>query len=211
MSQTVITISPEKRATLKEHYQLFLVPNKSPYVAFAAKKNGVMITALAILCILLMLASLLLHLFGLPANWLVLGFAALWAFFVPDNALTLRILALMGALAVCGELVETLMVHIWGKKYGGSTLGTVVGMVGALIGAILGAPILFGLGALPGALAGAFLGSLAVELARGNVNKEALRAAWGTMLGRLGGTLVKSAIGCAMVVIATPYIWDGQI
>ena len=45
MSQTVITISPEKRATLKEHYQSFLVPNKSPYVAFAAKKNGVMITA----------------------------------------------------------------------------------------------------------------------------------------------------------------------
>lgn len=45
MSQTVITISPAKRATLKEHYQLFLVPNKSPYVAFAAKKNGVMITA----------------------------------------------------------------------------------------------------------------------------------------------------------------------
>ena len=170
-----------------------------------------MITTLAVLCILLMLASMLLHLFGLPANWLVLGFAALWSFFIPDNVLNFKLLAVMGVLALCGELMEMLMTHIWGKKYGGSTLGTVAGMVGALMGAILGAPILFGLGALIGALAGAFIGSLAVELLRGNANKNALRAAWGTMLGRLGGTLIKSAIGCTMIVIAVPRIWAGQI
>ncbi len=170
-----------------------------------------MITALAILCILLMLASLLLHLFGLPANWLILFFAALWAFLVPGNALSLQVLLLMGGLAVVGEIMETLMAHIWGKKYGGSTMGTVAGMIGALIGAIMGAPLLFGIGALFGALAGAFLGSLAVELLRGNHNKDALRAAWGTMLGRLGGTLVKTAIGCAMVVIAAPRVWAGQL
>lgn len=170
-----------------------------------------MVTALAILCILLMLASLLLHLFGLPANWLILVFAVLWTFFVPENALTIRFLIIMGVLAVCGEVMETLMVHIWGKKYGGSNLGTIVGMIGALIGAILGAPILFGLGALPGALAGAFLGSLAVELLRGKANANALRAAWGTMLGRLGGTLIKTAIGCTMIVLAAPRIWAGQM
>ncbi len=170
-----------------------------------------MVTALAILCILLMLASMLLHLFGLPANWLVLGIAALWSYFVPDNALALRTLLVMAVLALSGELVETLMAYIWGKKYGGSNLSTIVGMLGALIGAILGAPILFGLGALPGALAGAFLGSLAVELLRGNAHRNALRAAWGTMLGRLGGTLVKSAIGCTMIVIAAPRILSGQI
>ena len=45
MSQTVLTIPLAKQAPLKEHYQQFFVPNKSPYVAFAAKKNGVMITA----------------------------------------------------------------------------------------------------------------------------------------------------------------------
>jgi len=31
------------------------------------------------------------------------------------------------------------------------------------------------------------------------------------MLGRLGGTLIKSAIGCTMIVIAVPRIWAGQI
>ena len=168
-----------------------------------------MMTALAILCISLMVAALFLNLLGLPANWIALGFAALWTFFVPESALSGKTLALMGGLAVVGEILETLMVQIWGKKYGGSTMGTVGGIIGALIGAILCAPILFGLGALFGALAGAFLGSLAVELFRGTHNKAAIRAAWGSMLGRFGGTILKTAIGCAMVVIAAPSIWAG--
>ncbi|SBV92734.1 conserved membrane hypothetical protein [uncultured delta proteobacterium] len=165
-----------------------------------------MITVLAILCIFLMAAALFLNLFGLPANWIALGFAALWTFLVPDTAMSLTVLAVMGGLAVAGEILETLMVQIWGKKYGGSTMGSVGGIIGALIGAIMCAPILFGIGALFGALAGAFLGSLAVELFRGRHNTEALRAAWGSMLGRFGGTMVKTAIGCAMVVIAAPRI-----
>lgn len=165
------------------------------------------ISLLAILCIALMTAVLFCNLFGLPANWIVLGLAALWTFFIPDTAMSGAILALMGGLAVTGEIVETLMVQIWGKKYGGSTMGSIGGIVGALIGAIVCAPLLFGVGALLGALAGAFAGSLAVELFRGKHNKEALRAAWGTMLGRFGGTMTKTALGCAMVAIAAPRIW----
>lgn len=170
-----------------------------------------MITALAVLCILLMVGSLLLHLFGLPANWLVMIFAVLWFFLVPGNTLTWKVLVVMGTLAVAGEIMETLMTYIWGKKYGGSNMSTIAGVIGGLVGAIFCAPILFGIGALFGALAGAFLGALAVELLRGNGNANAVRAAWGTMLGRLGGTIVKTAIGCTLVVIAAPRIWAGQI
>lgn len=168
-----------------------------------------MITALAILCILLMTASLFLHLFGLPANWLVLIFATLWTFFAPQEAMTWQVLAILAALAVLGEVLEMMMSAIWGKKYGGSTGGMVAGMIGALIGAILGAPILFGIGALFGALIGAFLGSLAMELFKGRASGESLRAAWGTMLGRFGGTILKAAIGFAMLGISAPRIWAG--
>lgn len=166
-----------------------------------------MISFLAIVCIALMVAVLFGNLFGLPANWVILGLAALWFFFIPAASMPVAILFLMGGLAVVGEILETLMVQIWGKKYGGSTMGSIGGIIGALIGAILCAPILFGLGALFGALAGAFTGSLAVELFRGRHNREALRAAWGAMLGRFGGTMAKTAIGCAMVAIAAPHIW----
>lgn len=168
-----------------------------------------MITALAILCILLMTVSLLLHLFGLPANWLVLIFAALWTFFAPQETMTWQVLAVLAGLAVIGEILEMLMSAIWGKKYGGSNSGMIAGMIGALIGAILGAPILFGVGALFGALIGAFLGALAMELFKGRSSGESVRAAWGTMLGRFGGTILKTAIGFAMVGIAAPRIWAG--
>ncbi|MCC8194353.1 MAG: DUF456 family protein, partial [Deltaproteobacteria bacterium] len=107
-----------------------------------------------------MASSLFLNLFGLPANWIALGLAALWTFLVPETAMTLKILAIMGGLAIVGEVMETLMVQIWGKKYGGTTMGSVGGIVGGLVGAILCAPFLFGIGALFGALAGAFVGSL---------------------------------------------------
>ena len=163
--------------------------------------------AFATLCILVMLLAMLLHIFGLPGNWIILGLAALWFFFVPSSALTLNTLLFMTALGVAGEGLEMLMLHIWGKKYGGTNKGTVGGMIGALVGAIVGAPFFFGVGALFGALVGAFLGSLAVELLYGKPNNEALTAAWGAMVGRFGGTVFKAAIGFALIAIAAPRIW----
>lgn len=168
-----------------------------------------MLTTLAVICILFMLAAMALHLFGLPANWLVFGIAVLWTVFAPQKAMTFGVLAVMGVMALAGEAVEAIMLHVWGKKYGGSGKATIGGILGAFIGAVLGAPFFLGVGALLGALAGAFLGSLAVELFRGRPNNEALRAAWGTMLGRFGGTMLKAAIGFAMIAIAAPRIWAG--
>lgn len=168
-----------------------------------------MITTLAIVCIFLMAASLFLHLFGLPANWLVLGFAVVWMIFVPQKNMTWQILAIMAALAVLGEALEMMLTLVWGKKYGGSNCATLAGVIGAFIGAILGAPVLFGIGALFGALLGAFLASLAMELYLERSSGEALRAAWGTMLGRFGGTVLKTAVGFTMLAISAPRIWAG--
>ena len=168
-----------------------------------------MLTTLAITCIILMLAALTLHLFGLPANWVVFGIAAIWTIFVEQGTMTFGILAVLGAIALVGEIVEALMLHVWGKKYGSSGKATIGGIIGAFVGAIFGAPFFFGIGAFVGALVGAFLGSLAVELFRGRRNSEALRAAWGIMLGRFGGTVLKAALGFAMVIIAAPRIWSG--
>ena len=168
-----------------------------------------MTTALAAVCIAFMILCLGLHLFGLPANWFILGLAGIWAISAPTNVLTFADFAVLGAIALAGEIMELLMLHIWGKKYGGSGKGTFGGMIGAFAGAIVGAPFFLGVGAFFGALAGAFLGSLAVELLRGMPNKEALNAAWGTMLGRFGGTVLKAAFGFAMVALSAPRIWPG--
>ena len=166
-----------------------------------------LITTLAILCIAVMFLSLGLHLFGLPANWIVLALAAIWCFTAPGTHLTWPVLLLLSALAILGEILEFFFLAWGGKKYGGSGKGTIGGMIGAFIGAILGAPFLLGIGAFFGALAGAFAGSLVVELLRGMKGNEALRAAWGSLVGRFGGTMLKADIGFAMVAIAAPTIW----
>ena len=167
----------------------------------------IMTAFFAALCIILMVLSLALHLFGLPANWVVLGLAGLWTLSVPASALTLGFLGMLACLAFAGEVLEMLLLHIGSKRYGGSGKGTFAGMIGAFIGAIVGAPFFLGVGAFFGALAGAYLGSLLVELLRGMPRQAAMSAAWGTMVGRFGGTMLKTAIGFAMVALAAPRIW----
>ncbi len=168
-----------------------------------------MISVFAALCIILMVLLLALHLFGLPANWLILGVAGIWALCVSESQLTLGFFAVLGGLALAGELLEMGIAYLGGKKYGGSGKGTFGGIIGAFIGAILGAPFFLGVGAFLGALAGAFAGCLVVELLRGVSGRAAVEAAWGAMLGRFGGTIVKAALGFAMVALAAPRIWPG--
>lgn len=168
-----------------------------------------LISVLAVLCILLMSVAMLLHLFGLPANWVALVCAILWFFLVPGNGLTWGVVGLLITLAVSGEILEMLLGLFWGRKYGASGKAGLAGMIGAFAGAIAGASFLFGIGAFPGAMAGAFAASLLAELVGGAPVRHAVVAAWGTMLGRFGGTVMKAAIGCAMIAIAAPRILPG--
>ena len=168
-----------------------------------------MTAVFAAICIGLMLVSLALHLFGLPANWIVLGIAGLWTLTVPSSDMSLAMLGILACMALAGELLELAMLAWGSKKYGGSGKGVFGGMIGAFAGAILGVPFFFGVGAFFGALAGAYLGCLAVELLRGLPGEAATSAAWGAMIGRFGGTLLKMALGFAMVALAAPRIWPG--
>ena len=165
-------------------------------------------STLAVVCIALMILVLALNIFGLPGNWVAFALAALWSFAAPGNSLSWTFLLLLIAIGLAGEAAEFFL-QAWGsKKYGGSGKGTIGGMIGAFAGAIVGAPFFFGIGAFFGALAGAFVGSLAVELLRGLPNKAAMTAAWGTMVGRFGGSIVKIACGFTMVALAVPRIWE---
>lgn len=98
---------------------------------------------------------LLLNIFGLPANWLLLGLVALWKMVHPDAAaLNTWFWIIMIALALIGEALELGMQILKARRYGSSSSGTFAGMIGAIAGAVLLAPLFFGLGALIGALVG---------------------------------------------------------
>lgn len=163
-------------------------------------------------------AAVLLNLIGLPANWLILILAALWGWCMPAAGMGTWYWAGMAALAVLGEILETGVQLLQGKKRGSSSAGAAAGMIGGIAGAILMAPFLFGIGAFLGALLGAWAGCLGMELLRGRPRAEAFNAAWGAVMGRFLGSLGKCAAGAAMVALTAhailpdaPALMDGIV
>lgn len=94
------------------------------------------------------------------------------------------------ALIVIAIMVLDNVVPAWGaRKYGGSPYG-VWGSIVGLIAGIFFPP----LGIVIGPIAGAFLG----EMIGGKTSDQAIRAAWGSFVGFLAGTLMK-VIACGMM------------
>lgn len=151
---------------------------------------------------------LVLNVFGLPANWLILGFVCLWKYIYPDTAhMDMLFFTLLIGFAVLGEVLEFGLQIIKARKYGSSSSGTFAGMVGAIAGAILLAPLFFGLGALIGALLGAWTGCFLMEKCKGRPTGESVDAAFGAMMGRFLGTVCKCGAGGAMLALTARYIW----
>lgn len=94
-------------------------------------------------------------------------------------------LVLMGIITIFITLVDN-FASAWGaRKYGGSKWG----MWGAVIGGVLG--MFFPLGPLVGLIVGPLAGALIAELLQRRPFEEALRSAWGTLVGLATGMAAK--------------------
>ncbi len=167
---------------------------------------------LAVVFTLVSLMFLILVPVGLPGTWLMLGLAALVEFY--DGAMLRQadpvtfgwgLLGLCTAIAVGGEILEAGAGAAGTKFGGGSRRGMVGAMLGGILGAILFTPLvpipLIGtlLGALVGTFAGAFIGEASSEHKRHR--DENLRAAFSAAVGRLAGTLGKTALATGVWVL----------
>lgn len=139
------------------------------------------------------------------AIFIVVGFIGAFLPIVPDTPLSyvglllieftdptpfsLTFMIVWAIVVIVLVVVET-AIPVWGtKKFGGSSWG----VWGSIIGLITG--LFFPpFGIVLGPLAGAFLG----ELMGGKEKKQALRAAWGSFLGMLMGTLL-NVIACGLM------------
>lgn len=160
----------------------------------------------AALFIIILVLILGLHMFTLPANWLVLALLAVWKLVNPGD-FTWGVFVFWAALAGVGEVIEFASGIYGAKKYGASGRGNWGGIIGSIAGAIFGAPFFLGVGAVIGALAGAYLGCLMVEHMHGRPWPEARRAAKGAMFGRFVGMSAKVSIGVIIIWLAAPNIW----
>ncbi len=157
----------------------------------------------------------LLSLVTLPGNWLIVGFAALFAWLVPvtdGRGVSWVVVIGLLVLATFGEVVEFMAGAAGAAKKGASKRSVILSIVGAMIGSIVGltigtpVPVIgsfvmaVGGGAL-GAFAGAYLG----EAWKGRPEEHRVAAGKGAFSGRLWGTMGKLAVGAVMVAIIA---WD---
>ena len=103
----------------------------------------------------------------LPGNWLIVGFAALYAATVNEGAaqgITWEVVTALVVIAALGEVAEFMAGAAGAAKKGGSRRSVVLAIVGAVagsfFGAVAGLPIPL-IGPLVGALAGAGFGAFA--------------------------------------------------
>jgi uncharacterized protein len=149
--------------------------------------------------------------FGFPGAAIVLASTLIYALFTSFNAaIGWPLFIFLCLLTVVAETADNWLTAIGAKRYGGSTGSMWLSLVGGLLGAIvLGSPLAFILGPL-GPVAGGFAGAFAIVVAyeyyrRRNMN-DALRAGWGTFLGRMAGMALKLVIAIAMVAAVTAAI-----
>lgn len=164
--------------------------------------------ALAVLCYVVMLLSLILLFIGLPGNWVIVIITAAWTFFTDSPAMNWQVMLVMLVLALAGEVAEFLAGHFGTKRFGGTSKGSLGGIIGGLVGGILCAPIFFGLGALLGALAGGFIGCFLFEKMYGMGMGGSAKSALGATIGRFGGFIMKLAVGVTLICLSAPRIWE---
>jgi len=144
-----------------------------------------------VLFVLLWLAALALTFVPMvPATLVVWGAALLHEVLVGFSELSRTDWAWLIGLGLLAMTLDNLAAALGAKRYGAGRAGIWGAVIGAFVGAVVLGPL--------GVVVGPFLGALVAELTSGKTGRDALRAAWGSLLGVLGGVLAKLLVHVAM-------------
>jgi uncharacterized protein len=102
-----------------------------------------------------------------------------------------------------GETVDNWLMAAGAKRFGASSTAAWLSLLGGFLGALILGPILAialnVIGPVAGAFLGAFVSVVLYERSQKQNWREALRAGWGTLLGRVAGIALKMVVGIGMV------------
>jgi len=152
-------------------------------------------------CAIGLLAGLLMIPLGLGGTFVIFGVGLVTALVTHWTRVEWQALAVIGILAVIGEVLESLLGVLVVKRYG-ATKGAMWGtFLGGVVGGVAGTAVLPIAGSLVGAFVGAFLGAVVGELIQRRELQPSMRAGWAAFVGRLLTVAVKFEIGVVMVTI----------
>lgn len=146
--------------------------------------------------------------FGLPGIGVIFGSALLYALLTQFNGgISLNLVLVLAALTIAGETADNWLMAAGAKRFGASTAAAWLSMLGGILGAMILGPFLAValnvIGPVVGAFVGAFVVVVLYERRRTQNWREALRAGWGTLLGRVAGIVLKMAVGVGLVAAVT--------
>ena len=133
-----------------------------------------------------------------PATLVILLAAFLHELLVGFRELSLGAWLLLGVLALWAMVLDNLAALLGARRYGAGRAGLWGAFLGGLLGLFLG---VFGVLFLPFLLAWLF------EYLSGRKPEEALRAAWGTLVGLMGGVVAKVLVHLAMGLLVARAIF----
>jgi uncharacterized protein len=152
-----------------------------------------------------MILGLLIIPFGLPGTLVILASVSIYALATHFSAgVGIVFLGMLCVLTLISETADNWLTAVGARRFGASGGSVWLSFLGGLAGAIvLGAPLAFVLGPfgpVGGGFAGAFLAVFLYEYAQRKDPRQALRAGWGTLVGRLAGIALKLVIAVGMIV-----------
>lgn len=156
--------------------------------------------ATAILIVGLVTGLLLVPL-GLPGLWVMVGAILLYGWLTDFRSLSVALIAIVLALALLGEIIESWLGFRFAKRYGGSRRSGWGALIGGVIGAVIGVPIAI-IGSVIGAFIGSFIGAALFEYSTSRQAGVATRAGWGAVVGRAAAAALKIALGLVIAAIA---------
>jgi hypothetical protein len=128
-----------------------------------------------------------------PGTPLILlgAFVYEWVLAVPGHALGWGNLLGLTAVVCLSQVIEIFASLLGASRFGASKFGMWGAVAGLFVGLFFSLP-----GLILGPIAGVFLG----ELCSGKDYREAIRAAWGTMVGNAAGVASRVVAGALMLI-----------
>jgi len=143
--------------------------------------------------------------FGFPGTIIILAAVFVYALSTHFAAgIGVTFFVILCVLTLVAETADNWLSAIGARRYGASRGSIWLSFIGGVAGAVLiGGPMSIVLGPL-GPIGGGFVGAFGIVVAhewyrRKDLN-EALRAGWGTVLGRMAGMILKVVISVAMII-----------
>jgi uncharacterized protein YqgC (DUF456 family) len=144
---------------------------------------------------------------GIPGGWIALAAIAIYDIATGFTTVGWLLLIVMAAIAILGEVVESLLGLVYVAHKGATKWGVLGAFLGGIAGAVGGAFVFPFVGSIILGLAGAFGGAVAFEYIYYRSMDRALQTGFFAFIGKLGAMFVKFALGLVILGIFIYRSW----